>query len=444
MTRLKTPTAAQAAKILDRYNSVERERLTVAARSARKLLQRKAPVRTVLHRLFDFQRSGPDQAALFGSPAAAIQLGSCTAVQLLLETTPGASGYEGLSFGQLRDHAKAGKVRLIMREPSQYRNSLTTCALIKEFHPVNYFWRTNLFYSLLSGGDTHVTFVKNKYPFSGPTVRWFSNAWDSDLTNAALSLQETWEPEHQRRFPKLRSWLLREEAVRESFAFKYVNAAVFLGEEFLENLLKELRALDKTNATALRFLTWFHIITDHPISRSFLTNGLVMTNSADWQTFVQRSEASLLPRPMMTELATLPMRLFHAPTTRELKTALKSGVRPLRVEFPIEGPDFTMEELENYRASLRSQASEHHSRMERLSQLAETARYRVSMLGVGLGLLKLLHGDSAVEAFVHGAIGVVGGDAIWQYVQRRIHHSTVHHLLTIIAREPRTRQSAKN
>jgi len=430
---LQTPDQTETNKIINDYSSVERERMKAALSGARKLFQEDAPIRSVLHSLFDFQGNGPDQAALFGSPASAIQLGTCTAVRLLHETRLGETGYEDLSFDQLREFAEAGRVRLIMREPNQYRKSPSVCALIREFMPVNYFWRGYLFYSLLAGGGDEIVFVRDRYPFCGSAAGWFDEAWDSELTRAALGLRSTWEPEHQRRFPDL-SAALQKEAVSESFAFKYVNAAVFLGREFLDDLLKELCCLDRSKAAALKFLTWFHMITDHPISRSFLGNGLVMTTSPDWRSFFERLGAGFLPPEFVTELASFPMRLFVAPTIRELNQAWDSGVRPLPAGFNIGFRDFSPEELEHYKAELLLRAAEHNRAMAKFDRLADTCRYHVKVAGAGLGLL-LLGGASGWEAFIKIAVGIVGGDATWQVIEREIRRWGIRHLLTLIARE---------
>ncbi len=219
-------------------------------------------------------------------------------------------------------------------------------------------------YSIIAGGDENFEDIGTTI-MSGPLVEYHRKARENKTIRDAYKYRSTWEPQHQEKIDaKPDQW--EKDYLKESFSFKYVNACTFLGQELVDAALNDLPP-----RSSLKFLTTFHILTDHPISHTLLTNGTVSIGSKQWKKFVSDSSDYFGLREINQDIFDVSISLLKTPTYRDYTEMLDSGVRPVLSNMRTTVSDLTIDEIESFKTEIRTKAADYKEWVEKSDKIAE-------------------------------------------------------------------------
>lgn len=412
--------------VLRQYAVKELEETKQRARHAAKLWKSGESLRKVLHYMFGVEDNPPDQAQIFGSPAESLSFCKQTAITLWPIRDPSPTTIQGIPIEELSKFIRAGIVLPLIQEPYRYHDCPRIVEIIQEFAPPSYFWRSSIVYSIISGGDENIKKVGANL-LSGPAAEWFSIGLNHKVLKNAPEFRDTWEPKHQCDIPNpITEWGV--EYIRESFAFKYVNSCAFLGQDFVNTLLENIKT-----ERALRFLTTFHILTDHPISHALLTNAAVNFTSPDWSAFVQKNADYYCNENLAPELTTLPLQIMAKPIYRDYMEMREAGVEPLPVGAFVKLNSFDKTELSAFRTRLESSARTYNNWIEKLEKKKKTIQRTVRFSAFCAGVANYFYGIIGDrEALSSLFFGILLDQIATDYVVEKIQNARMEHLITQI------------
>ena len=291
---------------LARYAEEELDIVRARSKQAARMRSNGATVRQIIHFMFDVEDNPPDHAPLLGNPGRSIGLSARSALTLWPKRNVTSENVNGIAINDLEEFISNGTIIPLIQNPDAYQDISLIAGLIIDHHPPSYFWRGNMVYSILAGGDENFEHVGSSI-MSGPLVDWYKKALGLDIIKRSHLYRSSWEPHHQGKIG-LRPDKWEQKYLRESFSFKYVNACTFLGQSFVDTIVDDYPA-DK----ALKFLTTFHILTDHPMSHALLTNATVDMSSQEWELFSRGKHDYYCSNNLSDEMASLPLMIWAKP-----------------------------------------------------------------------------------------------------------------------------------
>ncbi len=411
-------------KILTNYAQAEQEVVTQRIKQAIIRKESGATVRQILHVMFDLEDNPPDQAQIFGDARSTLACATTrTIVPIWPVRNPEPHELSGIPINDLRQYIEDGVVVPLIQEPWRYADCPAIVELIRDYQPASSFWRGNLVYSILSGGDEHYEKVESTL-LSGPAIDWFKYGMEHEVLKKAPQHRSTWEPQHQRNIANpLDKW--GRDYLRSSFAFKYVNACTFLSPDWVNQLLKGLPV-----KSALSFLTTFHMITDHPISHALLTNAAVDFTSTDWRVFTRDKSDYFANSELTSDLAIIPLAIPTNPTYKDY-IAMRDAGLGLPIGIISELRSLDIDQLIAYRNRLTQAALEYEEFCGRHLKHANTVQRLVrisALVFAGVGSATGFLSDR--EALVQLLLSILAEESIAEYVVNRLEKADIDHLIT--------------
>ncbi len=380
--------------------------------------------------MFDVANDPPDIAWVFGQPAPLVALGGRTIVQLWPHKEKHKLDHQGLPFESLCEFIQQGLVSPLIQDASRYCDCPWVVPLIRDHHPPNYFWRSNMIYSIIAGGDENCERIGSTV-MSGKALEWMKLAGEHPVIKRSPYHRDSWEPHHKKAIKDpIDDWGMW--YIQDSFRFKYVNAAAFLGEDFVKTLLDH-----HDEKKALRFLTTFHILTDHPISHSLLTNSGVNLQSDEWKDFSTFNGEYFFSKDLCKEVDSIPLKLLAAPTYREIVKMLEAGVRPLPKKIFARSGDISKDELDRFHTQMKIAAMKYNAWEKNRNNRTKTWKriFGVSIFGgAGITSISTQRGEwIAAAALLHAILESM--DAV-NYVMDCLNDGRFRHLVTRVFEPP--------
>ena len=140
-------------KILKKYADSELNQIKERSKIASKKWAKGASTKEILHYLFDIEENPPEQAQLFGDASKSIQWANKTAIVLWPNVSSNFDHISGIEFSDFQKYLDNDIILPLIQEPFRYKGTPKLVPLIAKYKPKSYFWRGNMLYSILSGGD---------------------------------------------------------------------------------------------------------------------------------------------------------------------------------------------------------------------------------------------------------------------------------------------------